>query len=60
MSRIENLRIQYEESLMEISKKNEVNYSSIELLLNAEKTKKFLKKKASIQEVIDREIEKSI
>lgn len=60
MSRIENLRIQYEESLIEISKKNEVNYSSIELLLNAEKTKKFLKKKASIQEVIDREIEKSI
>ena len=60
MNRTEILQEKYKDSLKIISEKNNIDYSTIEILLTAEKTKKFLKKRSSIQETIDREIENSI
>jgi glutaredoxin-related protein len=60
MNRTEILQEKYKDSLKIISEKNNIDYSTMEILLTAEKTKKFLKRRSSIQETIDREIENSI
>ncbi len=60
MSRISNLRQVHIEELEKHCKINKVALTSIKKLLEAEKTKKFLKRNALIQQSIDREIDNSI
>ena len=60
MSRIEQIKQRHAEELEKQCRKNQVSYISIEKLLEAEKTKKLLKRNALIQQTIDKEIENSI
>jgi len=60
MSRIEEIKQSHAEELEKQCRKNQVSYISIEKLLDAEKTKKLLKRNALIQQTIDKEIENSI
>ena len=60
MSRISNLRQTHNEELERHCKENQVNLTSVTNLLDAEKTKKLLKRNALIQQNIDKEIDKAI
>ena len=56
MDRIDLLRQKHKKSLEDICKKNGVDYPTLEIFLNAEKTRKLLIKRSSMQETIDNEI----
>ena len=60
MSRISNIRQKHYEELEIHCKINLVNLDSVVILLDAEKTKKLLKRNALIQQNIDKEIDKAI
>jgi len=60
MSRIDEIKQSHAEELEKQCRKNQVSYISVEKLLEAEKTKKLLKRNALIQQTIDKEIENSI
>lgn len=60
MSRISNLRQVHNEELEKHCKSNKVSLTSVQKLLEAEKTKKLLKRNALIQQSIDKEIDNSI
>jgi hypothetical protein len=60
MSRISNLRQVHNEELEKHCKLNKVSLTSVQKLLEAEKTKKLLKRNALIQQNIDKEIDNSI
>ncbi len=60
MSRISNLRQVHNEELEKQCKLNKVSLTSVQKLLEAEKTKKLLKRNALIQQSIDKEIDNSI
>ena len=60
MSRIEKIKQNHAEELENQCRKNQVSYISIQKLLDAEKTKKLLKRNSLIQQTIDKEIENSI
>lgn len=60
MNRIQNLKETHNEALEKSCQENQVAFSSIQKLLEAEKTKKLLKRNALIQQTIDKEIEKSL
>jgi hypothetical protein len=60
MSRITTLKITHSKELEKYCILNNVALSSIKNLLEAEKTKKLLKRSALIQQNIDREIDNAI
>ena len=60
MSRINRLRQLHNEQLETYCRKNGVSLISIQKLLEAEKTKKLLKRNALIQQNIDKEIDNTI
>jgi len=60
MNRINIIRQSHNEDLEKQCRKNQVSFISIQKLLEAEKTKKLLKRNALIQQTIDKEIENSI
>lgn len=60
MSKVNDLRKKFDSDMEDLCKENKVDYKSVKNLLDAEKTKKFLKKTARIQEHIDREIENKL
>lgn len=60
MSRITKIRQVHNEELENSCKKNNVSFTSIQKLLEAEKTKKLLKRNALIQSNIDKEIDNAI
>ena len=60
MSRINTIRQSHNEDLEKQCRKNQVIFISVQKLLEAEKTKKLLKRNALIQQTIDKEIENSI
>jgi hypothetical protein len=60
MSRIYRLRQSHNEQLEKHCQKNGVSFISIQRLLEAEKTKKLLKRNSLIQQNIDKEIDNTI
>ena len=60
MSRIEEIKKDQKIELKKLSKKYNLSYSSLERLVDAEKVKKLLKRKASMQQTISKEIERNI
>lgn len=60
MSRIDEIKQSHAEELEKQCRKNQVSFISVEKLLEAEKTKKLLKRNSLIQQTIDKEIENSI
>ncbi|RZK26738.1 MAG: hypothetical protein EOO43_01920 [Flavobacterium sp.] len=60
MNGIEKIRKTHAEDLEKHCLENEVNFQSIQKLLEAEKTKKLLKRNALIQQNIDREIDNAL
>lgn len=60
MSRVNEIKKNHSEELEKQCRKNQVSFISVEKLLEAEKTKKLLKRNALIQQTIDKEIENSI
>lgn len=60
MSRISNLRQAYNEELEKHCKSNYIDLTSVQKLLDAEKTKKLIKRNALIQQNIDKEIDNAI
>ncbi len=60
MSRISKIRQTHNEELEISCRKNNVSFTSIQKLLEAEKTKKLLKRNALIQSNIDKEIDNAL
>lgn len=60
MSRIDKIKKRHAEELEEQCRRNQVEFISVGKLLEAEKTKKLLKRNALIQQTIDKEIENAI
>ncbi len=60
MSRINKIRQQHSEELEKHCRKNNISFISIQKLLEAEKTKKLLKRNALVQQNIDKEIDNAI
>ena len=60
MSRISNLRKTHNDELEKHCLANQVSFNSVQKLLEAEKTKKLLKRNALIQHNIDKEIDNAI
>ena len=60
MSKISKLKQVHNEELEKYCRSNQVAFTSIQKLLEAEKTKKLLKRNALIQQTIDKEIDNSI
>jgi hypothetical protein len=60
MNRISKIRQIHNEELESSCRKNNVSFTSILKLLEAEKTKKLLKRNALIQSNIDREINNAL
>jgi hypothetical protein len=60
MNRITKIRNLHNEALEKSCKANKISLTSINKLLEAEKTKKLLKRNALVQQTIDREIENAI
>jgi hypothetical protein len=60
MSRIKKIRQNHSEELEKHCKINNISFTSIQKLLDAEKTKKLLKRNALVQQNIDREIDNAI
>jgi hypothetical protein len=60
MSRINKIRQHHSEELEKHCRKNNISFVSIQKLLEAEKTKKLLKRNALVQQNIDKEIDNAI
>ena len=60
MSRINEIRDHHAKKLEQHCYKNNVSFNSVRTLLDAEKTKKLLKRNSLIQQNIDKEIENAI
>ncbi len=60
MNRISHIRKVHNEILEKSCVENNVSFNSIQKLLDAEKTKKLLKRNALIQQNIDKEIDNAI
>lgn len=60
MSRINTIKHSHNEELEKQCRKTQVSFISVQKLLEAEKTKKLLKRNALIQQIIDKEIENSV
>jgi hypothetical protein len=60
MNRISKIRRFHNEELESVCKSNKVAFTSMQKLLEAEKTKKLLKRNALVQQNIDSEIDKAI
>ena len=60
MNRITTIRQSHNEDLEKQCRKNHISFISVQKLIEAEKTKKLLKRNALIQQTIDKEIENSI
>ena len=60
MNRIDKIRELHNEELEKSCKLNQVAFTSIQKLLEAEKTKKLLKRNALIQTNIDKEIDNAV
>ena len=60
MSRISEIRQNHNVELEKYCKFNKVTFTSVQKLLEAEKTKKILKRNALIQQSIDKEIDNAI
>ncbi len=60
MSKISKLKEVHNAELEKYCRENQVAFTSIQKLLEAEKTKKLLKRNALIQQTIDKEIDNSI
>ena len=60
MNRISKIRQTHNEELESSCRKNNVSFTSIQKLLEAEKTKKLLKRYALIQSNIDKEINNAL
>lgn len=60
MNRITELRLKHHEQLEQKCMANNVSLVSMQKLLEAEKTKKLLKRNALIQQTIDKEIDNAI
>jgi len=60
MSRISKIRQAHNQELEIACKKNQVSLTSVQKLLEAEKTKKLLKRNALIQQTIDKEIDNAL
>ncbi|GGH72704.1 hypothetical protein HNQ91_003496 [Filimonas zeae] len=60
MSHIKTIRKQYADELEKHCIENKVSFMSIQKLLEAEKTKKLLKRNALVQHNIDKEIDNAI
>ncbi len=60
MNRISEIRRLHNEELEKYCKANEILYTSMQKLLEAEKTKKLLKRNALVQQNIDKEIDNAI
>jgi hypothetical protein len=60
MSKIDKLRKLHDERLKKHCDSNQVSFASIEKLLDAERTKKLLKRNAMVQQNIDKEINNAI
>lgn len=60
MNRIDAIKQSHAEELEKQCRKNQVSFLSVVKLLEAEKTKKLLKRNALIQQTINKEIENSI
>lgn len=59
MKNINDIKFSHDEELEKQARKNGVSFISIQKLLQAEKTKKLLKRNALIQQNIDKEITNS-
>ena len=60
MNNLFQLRKLQKEELRKLCESHKIDFSSVELLLEAEKIKKLLNRKALIQQTIDSEIEKAL
>jgi hypothetical protein len=60
MNRISKIRQQQAEELEKHCRKNNISFISMQKLLEAEKTKKLLKRNALVQQNIDKEIDNAI
>jgi hypothetical protein len=60
MNRISKIRQAHNEELEFSCNSNKVSFTSIQALLEAEKTKKLLKRNAQIFQSIDKEIDKAL
>jgi hypothetical protein len=60
MNRISKIKQIHNEELEASCKKNNVSFTSVQLLLEAEKTKKLLKRNSLIQTNIDKEINNAL
>ncbi len=60
MNRVSKLRQAHNVELEKFCMKNQVSFTSVQKLLEAEKTKKLLKRNNLIQQQIDKEIDNSI
>ena len=56
MNRISKLRQNHNDELEKFCRENDVKFTSMQKLLESEKTKKLLKQRAAIQQTIDNEI----
>lgn len=60
MNRINKLRELHNEQLEKYCEKHKISFTSIQKLLDSEKTKKLFKRTALIQQNIDKEIDNAI
>jgi hypothetical protein len=60
MSRVEELKKEQETKLRKLCENHTIDYKSLGRLIDAEKVKKLLKRKASMQQTISKEIERNI
>ena len=60
MKNINDIKFSHDEELEKQTRKHGISFISIQKLLQAEKTKKLLKRNALIQQTIDKEITNSL
>jgi len=60
MSRIYELRQLHNQELEKFCRRNQVNFASLQRLLEAERAKKFMKRSAFVQPIIDQEINNNL
>lgn len=60
MERVEEIKKNQEDRLKKLCKKHEIDHGVLKRLIKAEKIKKLLKRKASMQQTISKEINRII
>ena len=60
MSNKKEVKKQLDEDLMQLCYENEIDYKSMEKLIDAERVKKLSKRNHYIQQIIDKEIENTV